>query len=84
MFTPRPRGLTLRRIEDALERPHDPAERMDADFPVTLRCSKCGKLGHGPRSQIREAMREHMDSDCPARHTRADEPQVTQLLYPRL
>lgn len=83
MFTPRPQGVTLRRVEDALRNPHPAKERFDWQFPVAMRCSRCGKLGHGPRSQMQEAMRVHMESECPARHTKADAQQVTHILYPR-
>lgn len=83
MFTARPHGLTLRRVHDALTRPHDGRERFDADFPVAMRCERCGKLAHGPRNLMREAMEEHWRTVCPARHTKADEPQVMRILYPR-
>lgn len=84
MFTPRPQGRTLRRVEEAIHRPHDPVERMDPDFPVSMKCNKCGRVGHGPRKHMREAMREHQQSDCPMRKTMVDVPQVTQLLFPRI
>jgi hypothetical protein len=83
MFTPRPTGVTLRRVENYLHHPHDSAERIDPGFRVALRCELCGKLAYGPRSLIGEAMREHRESDCPKRHTHPDAPQVTRILFPR-
>lgn len=77
-------GLTLRRLEDAFIRPHPASERFDPEFPVVMRCDKCGKHAYGPRKHMSEAMREHQQSDCPARHTKADEPQLMRILYPRL
>jgi hypothetical protein len=82
MFTSRPPGLTLRR--EALLRPHPASERFDPEFPVAMRCEKCGKYAHGPRKYMAEAMREHQRSVCPMRHTQPDTPQVMQVLYPRL
>lgn len=82
MFTPRPQGATLRRVRDALERPHDPLERLDPGFPVAMRCEKCGKIAHGPRALMAEAIREHQETVCPARR-RDDGPQVMRLFYPR-
>ena len=83
MFTPRPTGVTLKRAQEALVRPHSPGERLDPDFPVMLRCEKCGKHAFGPRRLMSEAMREHHQSDCPARRSRPDDPQVMRILYPR-
>jgi len=83
MFKPRPSGLTLRRIQDALIRPHHSQERFDPDFPVAMRCEKCGKVGYGPRKHAREAMREHQRSECSARKTRENEPQLMRIFYPR-
>ncbi len=74
---------TERRVIDSLQRPHDPRERFDGDFPVVMRCELCGKFAHGLRSLIREAMREHRENDCPRRHTRPDEPNVHRIFYPR-
>lgn len=82
MFTPRPSGLTLRRLEHALIQPHPTSERFDPDFLVAMHCKKCGKVGHGPRGQLQEALREHMQSECSARHK--DGPQITQVISPRL
>jgi len=84
MFTSRPRGTTLRRSLDALTNPHDSEERFDPDFPIAYRCEDCGRVGYGPRKHLSEALREHRQSDCPARRTKIDEPHVTRLLYPRL
>lgn len=83
MFTARPKGVTLRRATDALHRPHDPKERFDPEFPVAMVCDKCGKHGFGPRKHMAEAMRIHQESECAARRTKADEPQLTRILYPR-
>ncbi len=69
-------------MQDALIRPHPATERFDPGFPVAMRCSKCGKVGYGPRDQMQDALREHMESECPARHK--DGPQITQILSPRL
>lgn len=83
MFTSRPKGITLRRTEEYIARPHDPAERIDPNFRVAMRCDLCGKLAYGPRALMAEAMREHRESDCPKRHTHADAPQVARILFPR-
>lgn len=82
-FVPRPQGRTLRRVEEAIHRPHDSVERMDPDFQVAMKCEKCGRVGHGPRRFMAEAMREHQQSECSARHVKADAPQVMRILYPR-
>lgn len=83
-FNGRQPGVTLRRkAKEALHTPHHPVERFDADFPVVMRCELCGKFAHGPRQFISEAMREHRESACPKRHTKADEPNVTRIFYPR-
>lgn len=84
VFIARPIGGTIRRFDEAIERPHDPRERFDGGFPVALRCEKCGKYAHGPRALIREAMREHQETACSARHTKADEPNVMRVAYPRI
>lgn len=73
-----------RLIAEALRSPHDGDERFDQDFPVAMRCSRCGKLAHGPRSLMRGAMAEHWESACPARHTKADAPKIMQILYPKI
>ena len=83
MFTPRPHGVTLRRVESYIHHPHDPVERMDPEFRVAMRCELCGKLAYGPRSLIGEAMREHRETTCPSRHTKPDAPLVTRILYPK-
>lgn len=72
-----------RLVAEALTRPHPAAERFDDDFPVAMRCSDCGQVGYGPRSQIRLAVREHRENDCPARKRVIDEPHVTRIFYPR-
>ena len=82
MFTSRPSGLTLRRMQHALTHPHPASERFDPEFPVAMRCSKCGKFAHGPRGLLQEALRVHMESECSARHK--DGPQITQVLSPKL
>jgi len=56
---------------------------MDPDFPIAMKCQKCGRVGYGPRRYASEAMRQHMESDCSARHRQQDTPQVTQILFPR-
>jgi hypothetical protein len=77
------RGWTLRRAtEEALYRPHDSRERFDDNFPVSFRCNHCGCLGHGPRAQLQDAIREHRET-CSARHVKADQPTLMELLYPR-
>lgn len=73
----------MRWLTDALHKPHDPAERMDPDFPVVMVCDKCGKHAFGPRKHMSEAMREHQQSVCTARHTNPDTPQTMRVLYPR-
>ena len=82
-FIPRPVGVTLRRDREALIAPAPADERFDMDHPTVMRCEKCGKHAFGPRRYMREAMREHQESVCPARHTKPDEPQVMRLYYPR-
>jgi hypothetical protein len=83
-FNGRQPGVTLRRKAlEALHSPHSAAERFDPSFPVVMRCDLCGKFAHGPRKHIREAMREHRESACPKRHTKADEPNLTRIFYPR-
>ena len=73
------RGL----IHDALVRPHDAKERFDPDFPIAMACDRCGRVCHGPRRFMAEAIREHQQSDCPMRHTHVDDAQVMRILYPR-
>ena len=86
MFTARPIGNTLRR-QDAFERaihtPHDPRERFDGNFPVMMRCELCGEVGMAGRADVREAMAEHRESHCKARHRKPDEPNVMRIVYPR-
>ena len=77
-----PRKDVDKQVLDALTRPHSSAERFEFDYPVAFRCPDCQQLGHGPRSQMQEALREHART-CPARRTHADEPKVIQVLYPR-
>ena len=76
-------GLNEKLVRDALARPHDKDERVDPNFRVAMRCDLCGKLAYGPRSLIREAVREHQESDCPKRRTHPDDPQVMRILFPR-
>jgi hypothetical protein len=83
-FVARQPGVTLRRQAfSALHLPGHPAERFDGDYPVVMRCELCGKFAHGPRGLISEAMREHRESACPKRHTKADEPNMARIFYPR-
>jgi hypothetical protein len=84
MFTARPSGTTLRRVEDALVNPHPGHERFDPEFPVVGRCNRCGKHCMAPRHLMREAMKSHWEEDCPARRSRADAPKEMRLLYPRV
>lgn len=75
---------TLRRqAREALLRPHGASERFDPELSVVMRCELCGKHAYGPRKYMSEAMREHRESVCPMRRTRADEPQVARIFYPR-
>lgn len=82
-FHARARGFTLSRAQDAIHRPHGSKERFDPEYPVVMRCSRCGKFGQGPRRNLREAIQEHAGK-CPARHTKADDPTVMTILYPRI
>ena len=75
--------MSDRQAREALIRPHDFGERVDPDFPILMRCEMCGKHAFGLRKFMSEAMREHKESVCPARRTKADEPQVTRIFYPR-
>ncbi len=85
MFVPRPTGTTLRRLDslEALVRnnPIPQDERLDWEHPVAMRCNRCGKHCFGPRKFLREAMSEHWESDCPARHTKADAPKEALIVY---
>lgn len=76
-------GANKALIHDALTRPHDPKERLDPDFPVAMACDLCGRVCHGPRRHMAEAIREHQQSVCPMRHTHPDQAQVMRILYPR-
>lgn len=82
-FVKRPSGWTLQRDRDALLNPHSGKERFDPDFPTAMRCQACGKHAYGPRRFMREAMQEHLRSDCPVRHTTADEVKEFRIFYPR-
>lgn len=73
----------LREAREALFKPHPGADRFDPDFKVSMRCSKCGRFAFGPRATMAEAMREHLEHDCPARKTQENEPQLMRLFYPR-
>lgn len=72
-----------RKAIEALHQPHPGTERFESDFPVVMRCEECGKLGMAPRQHVSEAMREHRESDCPARRTKADEPNIARIFYPK-
>ena len=74
----------LREIEAAVIAPHDSQERFDLEFPVMMRCSRCGKAGYGPRKYLREAVIAHWEEDCPARRSKADDPKEMRLYYPRV
>lgn len=86
MFTPRAAGVTLRRYDELTRlTQHNPVpegERFDLDHPIALRCNRCGKHAFGPRRFMREAMQEHWDHHCPARHTKADAPRESLILCP--
>lgn len=83
MLKPRAPGVTMKRAREAEQRPHDAKERFDPDFPIALLCSDCGKYGYGPFKQMAEAMREHRETSCSARKTKADKPHTMQILFPR-
>lgn len=75
----------LTKLEElALLSPHPASERFDPQFPVAMKCSRCGKIAYGPRQAMRDAMVAHWEEDCPARHTKADQPKEMRLLYPRV
>lgn len=63
--------------------PQPGQDRFDPDFKVGMVCNRCGKIGYGPRKQIREAITAHWQEDCPARRSRADAPKEMRLLYPK-
>lgn len=87
MFFPRPRGTTLRnadRIANAVNNPHPASERFDQEFPIAMQCNRCGKFAYGPRKHMRDAMKEHWETTCPARRSQADAPMEMRLLYPRV
>ena len=71
-------------LAETLHNPHPGHERFDDQFPVAMKCNRCGKIAYGPRAFMREAMNEHWNEDCPARHTKADAPKEMRLLYPRV
>ena len=81
-FIARPIGNTLRRFDEALHRPHDPRERFDGNFPVMMRCEDCGEVGMAGRADVSLAMKEHRESYCKARRTKADQPLVMRVAYP--
>jgi hypothetical protein len=72
----------LAEAREALFAPHPGDARFDPDFKVTYRCSKCGKLGFGPRRYLREAIEEHQQT-CSARLTKENEPFEMRLVYPK-
>ena len=84
MFKARPQGYTLRRLEEALYKPAPPSERFDADHPVAWKCDRCGKIGHGPRRFLEDAIDEHR-KHCSARITQENKADVliTRLFAPR-
>ena len=85
-FIARPIGNTLRRQDDfvkAIHTPHDPRERFDGNFPVMIRCEVCGEVGMAGRADVHEAMREHRESYCKARHTKPDVPNTMRIAYPQ-
>lgn len=89
MFHTRPPRYTLtrgredRRAHAALHTPEGSGtERFDPDFRAAARCSRCGKLCYGPKRFLREAIKEHWATTCPARHTKADTPLEALILYP--
>jgi len=89
-FQPRPKGYTLsrgREDRDAARAehvsPHPAGERFDPEFRTAARCQKCGKFCYGPRHLLREALLEHWQTVCPARHTRADQVNEARILYPK-
>ena len=84
MFTRRPAGTTLRRTREALLNPYPASsDRWDPWFIVEMRCQKCGRLARAPRREMQEAMREHLESDCPMRNGPSqDEVQMMRIFFP--
>lgn len=72
-----------RKTAEALLSPQPDHERWDLDVRVSMQCSRCGKFAYGPRQFMREAMKEHWASSCPARRTKADAPMEARILVPK-
>lgn len=72
-----------RRAIGALYDPHDARERFEPDFVLMWHCSRCDGFGDAPRKLMREAIKAHVEEDCPARHSAADDPIVIRVLYPK-
>lgn len=96
MFTARAQGSTLRRslnasrgtvlrrkAEVAVHDPHDARERFDPEFVLALQCQRCGKHGQARRKDIHEAIRVHIEEECPRRHVASDEPVAVRVFYPK-
>lgn len=77
------RGREDRRAVEALRDPHPGDARWDPAFRTAFKCNRCGKFAYGPRALMREALQEHWQSDCSARHTKADTVMQAQILYPK-
>ncbi len=72
-----------RRTARALLEPQPEHERWDLDVRMAFRCGRCGKFGYGLRRDLREALQQHWQSDCPARHTKADTLMEARILVPK-
>lgn len=72
-----------RKAAEALLEPQPELERFDLDVRTAMQCSRCQKFCYGPRRFMREAMKEHWATTCPARRTKADAPMVARILVPK-
>lgn len=72
-----------RKAAEALLMPQAEHERFDLDVRTAMQCSRCHKFCYGPRRYMRDAMKEHWATTCPARRTKADAPMEARILVPK-
>lgn len=78
-----PSNRDIRNVETAIHDPHAAAERFSPDFVLMMQCSLCGKVGYAPRKEISNAMRAHIEEDCPMKHRASDGPVSIRVYYPK-
>lgn len=66
----------------ALHDPHDARERMDPDFVLLTHCERCNKYDQVPRRVVHEAIRAHVEEECPGRLD-STEAIVVRVFYPK-